>query len=230
MSRILQRVLEEGVKDNAPTKNLLKTIAAKYYNVCEISAQEAAYNLLSLRMTESSRGVIFVPTGLVGSRARMMKSKEALQNLPEFSSDVFCNGMVEYYSHRLDSLESLNFAGFCAYYQYFAKKRILIRRTNDKDIDEETNNINEEDEVEGGFLELKEGYGFIKRRKKAKVIRYYKPNAQKDSKLYSHHLVMLYLPWRDQFNEIDKQDCQSLFRQNKQAIEEAANEFSKLPD
>ena len=116
MSRVLQRVLREGIKDNAPTKNLLETIAAKYYNVCEILAQEAAYNLLLLRMTESSRAVIFVSTGLVESRARMMKSKEALQNLPESSSDVFCNGMVEYYSHRPDSLESLNFAGFCAYY------------------------------------------------------------------------------------------------------------------
>ncbi|OBZ81506.1 hypothetical protein A0J61_10445, partial [Choanephora cucurbitarum] len=142
MSRVLQRVLREGIKDNAPTKNLLETIAAKYYNVCEILAQEAAYNLLLLRMTESSRAVIFVSTSPVESRARMMKSKEALQNLPESST----------------------------------------------------------------------------------------MSSAMECKLYSHHLIMLYLPWRDQLNEIDKQDCQSLFRQNKQAIEEAANEFSKLPD
>ncbi|KAI9362364.1 hypothetical protein BD770DRAFT_408165 [Pilaira anomala] len=53
ISKILEKVLAEGVKDGAPTKDLLAT---KYYYICEISAPEAAYNLLQLRMTECPAG------------------------------------------------------------------------------------------------------------------------------------------------------------------------------
>ena len=77
----LSAVLKESIKNQDGSRKVMKKIAAAYYNVSEVSAQEAAYNLLQLRMCEASRKTEFIVTGPPEYRKRMLKSKDDLEML-----------------------------------------------------------------------------------------------------------------------------------------------------
>lgn len=232
MSKVFEKVLNEGVKDRAPVKDLLTSLAKKYYNTCEISAQEAAYNLLQLRMTESSSVVIFVPTGMSDTRSRFLKSKEALRNLDGDSTDIYCKGMTDYYTLRPDTLEKTNLASFFAFYQYQKKRRLKAGSIDDEEeeIVEDGENEIVANEEEGEYLALKDDAGFIRKRKKARIIKYCRPSFEKNKDLYFHHIAMLYHPWRNQLVGIDEKDCRAIYLDNEREIKNAMAEFSKIED
>ncbi|KAG2237289.1 hypothetical protein INT48_009022 [Thamnidium elegans] len=99
MSKVLEKVLSESVDKPGPIKNVLRSLTSKYYNLCEVSSQEASYNLLQLRMSETSRATVFVPTGKEESRCRMLKSKFDLQKLNPNSEDIYIPGLIEHYQN-----------------------------------------------------------------------------------------------------------------------------------
>lgn len=121
MTKILEKVLSDGVEEGSPTETILRNLTSKYYNVKEVSAQEAAYNLLQLRKVETSAKTIFIPTGPEKLRSRILKPKVELQKLPSNSTDIYVHGWVEHYQRRPESLNHLNLAEFCSSYE-FSKK------------------------------------------------------------------------------------------------------------
>lgn len=52
LSNLLDRIYNESRQNNESLKQMLRRLYSTYYNNSEISAQEAVYNLLSLKMTE----------------------------------------------------------------------------------------------------------------------------------------------------------------------------------
>lgn len=100
LSSLLERIYRESRENNESVKQMLRERCSTYYNNSEISAQEAIYNLLSLRMTESSDSCIFINTLPPEERTYMLKSTIELQQLDENSVDCFLPNLIDHYAER----------------------------------------------------------------------------------------------------------------------------------
>ena len=65
---------------------------------------------------------------------------------------------------------------------------------------------------------MKNGDGFVKLRKKGKVLRYKRYKKEKDSQNYFRVELMLYLSWINEQKEIEVKDTFEKFTQNKEVI------------
>lgn len=88
MSNLLHDACEEARKGNLSLKQQVRQIGNKFLTHVEICAQEAAYLLLQMPLRSSSRSVIFINTSESANRTFLLKSFEALQELPEGSTDI----------------------------------------------------------------------------------------------------------------------------------------------
>ena len=253
MSQALKGVFEKHKETpNSNNLEMLRSIATTYYNACEISAQEASYNILQLRMSEASTGCIFVPTAKPCNRVHMVKKTEALNE--EFmrnpdSTNCFEPSIVEHYTVRPVVFENLNLAQFAAYFEYSRKKprqRSSGRPFNgsdeedqgDGEIDDNHDSVipsdlsgNDHGGLPGEVYQLNgDNNGWIKRRTKSKVIRYYKFNIDSDREDYFRAILMLYKPWRDETVELMDADCEGVYRQFSTEVEEARAEFNRIDD
>ena len=69
----------------------MKKIAYLYISSCQLSVQEALYNVLpELWFRKSSPGISFINTNLRNNRIRMIKSKEELELLPDICITENC--------------------------------------------------------------------------------------------------------------------------------------------
>lgn len=131
MSEALDQVYQQCREDaNTSVFEMLKSLAATYYNASEISAQEAAYNILGLRMVESSVRTVFVPTSKPGERVHMLRPRHQLLRLqPDDSTDIFVPGLLSHYVNRSEVLLHITLAQFTAYYAY-SKTHPCLSRNN----------------------------------------------------------------------------------------------------
>ncbi|KAG2194771.1 hypothetical protein INT47_012073 [Mucor saturninus] len=160
ITNILETVLAETVQKPGPLKNVLRSLTSKYYNLCEVSSQEASYNLLQLRMSETSRATVFIPTGKEETRCRMLKSKADLEKLNPESEDIFLAGLLEHYQNRPESLMDYNLAQFAAYFTFSKKKPKKTKKHTM--IEEDSQNEGQDDDNDGDAAqELGENYDWI---------------------------------------------------------------------
>lgn len=89
-------------------------LSSKFVNGVEISAQEAAYNLLGLHMSEASISTVFVNTFPLKQRVKIVKSKKESQKLDSNSTEIFIQSAIDHYQNCFDVLEDICFAEFCA--------------------------------------------------------------------------------------------------------------------
>lgn len=102
----------------------------------------------------------------------------------------------------------MNLANFCPWYEFSKKGKEKKSQSspdedddignNDQQSDDDIDNIQGTTDIINWWIPLKNNAGYIKKQNKAKIIKYYRPNAQKNPKLYFYSIVMLYLPWLDQ--------------------------------
>ncbi|KAI8327795.1 hypothetical protein EDC96DRAFT_586987 [Choanephora cucurbitarum] len=82
------------MNDEAP-REILQNLAATYYNLSQVSAQEAAYNILQLKMCEAGRMTAFIATDPPEYRRHMLKSKDELMKMDDDVEDVDCAARFE---------------------------------------------------------------------------------------------------------------------------------------
>ncbi|KAG2192542.1 hypothetical protein INT47_011655 [Mucor saturninus] len=179
-----------SIEEGSPTKTILINLTSKFYNLNEVSAQEASYNLLQLKMVETSAKTIYIPTGPESSRSSMLKPKAQLEQLPENSTDRMT-------THSLMKISILS------------KVPTMSTVTGYK---------------------LKNDTGYVKKRGRPKIIKYFRNNIEKDPDSYFYSVIMLYFPWYDQKNDLDDVNCKLLFEEHSEQIYENMSEFSKIPD
>jgi hypothetical protein len=107
MSELLRKTLEESKTNNENITKRLKSISNVFINYAEISVQEAVYNICSMKVSKASRDTIFVNTNLPEERVRIIKCQEDLQKLLPDSTEIYCNGLIEYYVQRPEILNSI---------------------------------------------------------------------------------------------------------------------------
>ncbi|XP_062713846.1 uncharacterized protein LOC134290684 [Aedes albopictus] len=108
--------LQEQYPDQDYTA-LLNKVSLKMLNSVEMCAQEAAWVLLRLPMSEASRKVQFLPTMWPHERIRSRKQYRQMdeEEIDEDSTDVWTKNIIQKYEER-DGLEDVCLADFAARY------------------------------------------------------------------------------------------------------------------
>lgn len=118
--RELSQMLKEAAKElkDADIKSRLQKIGSVYLSNREISAQEAAYRLLSIPLKRCSSKMVWIPTDLPDERIGILKPQSLLDELDDDDTDIYALGIVEKYKKRPDSplLNELCLWEFAAWY------------------------------------------------------------------------------------------------------------------
>ena len=112
----LTKLLKKLEKEINTLKQQVRHIGNKFLNAVEISAQEAAYLVLQLPLTKSTRDVIFLPTSPPEERTFLLKNKTQLMDLPSTSTDIQQTNIIQRYSRRprIRELENICLADFAS--------------------------------------------------------------------------------------------------------------------
>ncbi|CAC5397941.1 unnamed protein product [Mytilus coruscus] len=116
MSELLRQTSKEAKKGNSDNKKQVAVIGNKFLKHQEISAQEAVYICLQMRLKNSSCGHIFINTSPPDERPFKVKPIEELEKLPENSTDIRCGNIFKRYSSRPKYVENMCLADFGAWY------------------------------------------------------------------------------------------------------------------
>jgi hypothetical protein len=81
----------------------------------EISAQEAAYRILSNPLKRCSTKMVWIPTDLPEERIGILKPQQVLDTLEDEDTDIFSTGIVDKYQTRSRHplLENVSLGVFC---------------------------------------------------------------------------------------------------------------------
>ena len=107
---------------------------------------------------------------------------------------------------------------------YFEDKAELVNnesvaRTSQVNKNENSNRSqNETNRNCSKLIKLKNGDGYVKRRLKAKILRYKRYNRIKDESNFFRVQLMLYLPWRNEEREVEIEDTSEKFNSNQHVI------------
>ena len=234
MGELLKQVSKECRDHDIRSK--LKRLGSVFLNNREVSAQEAAYRILSMPMQKKSRTVLFVNTDPKSERVAVLKSSKDLEHKHNDDEDIFQKNIVIRYAVRPASLEGECLATFASNYN-------VSYNENYDDIDDSAPQVLEDDDdTEIGDrrrlprkITLKDGSGKMYKRKREAVIRFRKFNMQKEKNNYYRAKLMLYFPWRNEDTDLlaDYTDFESHYRDVLDQItanEEKFNENLELID
>ena len=155
----------------------------------------------------------------------LAKSAAELVELSPDSEEVGKPSILTYYAARPASLEDTCLAYFVAYYQYYKRKGKIFDDNEEVNDDDICGSDGETNEVAGRYLKLSDKLGFVRRRNRAKIVRFRKYSEGEDASNYFRELVMLYKPWRNEKSDITNHDPCSLYAQHKELIEQNRLEF-----
>ncbi|XP_019628628.1 PREDICTED: uncharacterized protein LOC109473188 [Branchiostoma belcheri] len=178
MSELLRKTAKETA--NEDVKSQLRKLGTTFLNHREVSAQEAAYRLLSLPLKKASRTVQFINTSAKEKRVSMLKSSAVLDAMEDEDEDVFETSLNDRYAARPSEMESMSLAEFTATYAV----------AYGESTPDETSTTKQE------RIQLQKGLGVMYKRRRPAVIRFHKEKEEGESKY--RHLLMLYCPWRNE--------------------------------
>ncbi|XP_061391279.1 uncharacterized protein LOC133326674 [Musca vetustissima] len=224
--RILRDAVDEIRAGNYSIKQKLQHIAHKFISGTEISAQEATYCCLGMRLSESSNAEVYINTGRPEERVFILRPREQLLNLPPDSSDIYAVGILEHYIQRPDELEDLCLADFAANYKYSR-----TRRNNASTGDYEEHDDHEENSEQTlRIFQLKDNSGFIQEKVKPHVIRYRRYNVNTHKSDYFRELMMLFYPWRNEDVDLLQNDNEASCNAFKERIELNRKKYDVFED
>jgi hypothetical protein len=86
ISKLLREIEADLRRGNKTLKEKIRTISNRFINSVEISAQEAAYLVLGLNLTNCSRDEVFINTGPSEERVKVLRPLDELKKLEPESS------------------------------------------------------------------------------------------------------------------------------------------------
>jgi hypothetical protein len=194
MSLIDERLSE--LPEGASQRRRLSKIGNTMLTHRLLSAQEAAFRLCHLPLKGASRTTQYVSTERRSRRMRILRPRHQLQMLADGDTNVFQTGVYERYAARpnTEHFAGMTLAEFAVWYEYTAGP---ANPSNPRK----------------GHHQLQNGLGWIRKRTFSACLRvpHKTPEAHGDD--YYYHLLLLYLPWRDEENDLltGYPDAQSAF-------------------
>ncbi|KAG5666226.1 putative ATP-dependent DNA helicase PIF1, partial [Polypedilum vanderplanki] len=236
LSRLLRKCVEEYKNGNASIKSKLSAMSKIMYNSSETSAQEASWIRSRLPMCMSTDVVEFISSGPKATRQLMLKSNAELERIAESnpdSTDIYKKGPIDRYADRPNELEDICLADFIAHYTYHTRgKQTTTDNDDDAPEDEQLEVIDgadiDEHTIEKKRFDLKNNSGYITIRKRPKIIRYVRFNRHEDEVNYFREMVLLFLPWRNEDEEVESQDCAKKFEENEAVIKRNYDKYNAV--
>lgn len=206
LSKLLYQLQADLKKKNSPVKDQLKAVVHLFVNKSETSNQEIDYHLLSLPLSMGSRKCQYINTSPKVERTRMLKGKEMLEFMAQFSPDsteIFVLNVIDYYLDRPDSIKSICLADFVANYNLCksTKKTIEVHVNADFEDDQDSNedeNTESLQESTSHGMKLKNKNLYMHKRKVPKIIRFRNYKESLDSFNYHREQLMLFTAWTDE--------------------------------
>ncbi|XP_055856560.1 uncharacterized protein LOC129919626 isoform X2 [Episyrphus balteatus] len=202
LSKLLRDAASDINQGHKNIKDKFRNIANVFLNSNLMSAQEAAYHVLSLPLSKSSRGHVFINTSPIESRLMMLKSNKFLQNLNSDSTDIFVENDFKKYSKRPVKHEELCLADFVANFTH-------SRRQNDEENENEDN---------------------YHLRHNSKIIRYRRYKLAQDPHNYYREQILLFMPWRNEAEEIENIDSKEAYLRNRTLVEANRLKYAIVED
>jgi hypothetical protein len=165
ISKLMRDAVDEIHNRNFTVRQKLQYIGNKFISGTEISAQEAVYCCLGIRLSEASNGEAYINTSLPQHRVKMLKPRQQLVNMAPDSTDIFVVGLIEHYVQHPNSLNGICLGDFAANYTFSKSTRATRQDSDNEDFD-----VNEV--IDGAPLPLLDGSGFVRERTKPKIIRF----------------------------------------------------------
>jgi hypothetical protein len=211
-------------------KEKLRKVGNVFLNYSEISAQEAAYGVLGIPLTNSSRDTIFIPTGLPEERVVLVKSEAELQKLPNDSEDIAVSGTLDHYIKRPENLEGISLAEFAAKYTFTTSARRKPKQNetgNDSVLECEVSPINDMDSKLKVY-KLLGNSGYVHERRYPRIIRFRRFREKEDEANYFREQLMLYYPWRDELSELIDIDVKSVYNKLRGQIDKIRLQYESM--
>ena len=204
MSVLLRQVSKEASEGNQPLIEQMRFIGNKFLNAVEISAQEAAYIALQLALRKSSRTTVYLNTAPPDDRVRLLKSCQEIEDMDDEDTNIDSSNILDRYSNRERALDKTCLAEWAAWYDSRAKKPPKPPTTTDIDGNppEIDNQQDEDNEDDIPLLHAEERDQPKKRRTRARILRCPWFSLAKDSEKHFRELIMLFIPWRDEENDL----------------------------
>ena len=209
LSKLLRTINEEF---EGKQYDKFKTIGAALDKGREVSVQEAVYRLRGDPMCKSSVKVKHVSTVHPHFREGLLKTN--LETLKE-GEKIWHNSLHDYYQARpLDSDEPDDDPDFwsnmcCA--EFASNYEIVYGKQKQKE--------------SAKVIELQDNKGCIRRRLSPACLRYYLNHDNDED--FCRGLLILFLPFRDEMEEIHEKDVFQLLEENRGIIEENRAKFEK---
>ena len=218
MSKLLKEVNDDAA--DISKMDLLNKLAAVLDKHREVSIQEATYRLLGFPMTKSSLKVKYISTVHPNFRDGLLRGD--LKNLDD-GEPIFHNSVHTYYENRPFILEEeqgkvynpeelektywtkLTISDFWSKYD-------VIYEGRNKAVEKQTNSI-----------KLLNNKGYIKRRSRKAILRYYLPYESAED--FCRACLILFFPFRDEMEDIHSKDVIELFGKHKGDISIKRKEF-----
>ena len=102
MGELLKQVSKECGSEDIRTQ--LRRLGSVFLNHYEVSAQEAAYRILSLPLKQLSRKIIFVNTVAKEDRVSLLKPMNQIQDMDEDSEDICQTSLIDMLQDHITSM------------------------------------------------------------------------------------------------------------------------------
>ncbi|XP_055687292.1 uncharacterized protein LOC129792356 [Lutzomyia longipalpis] len=204
VSKMLKEINDDTKKQGNVT--LREKMCKMCNGICNckfMSAQEAAMSCLCMPMSRCSRSNVVINTRPINERVRILKPNAQLKKLDKNSKNIFAESIFDKYSKRDNELENVTLIEYAA--DYYMKKK-TDEEENDDDVTE---------------------YGM---RKKSKIVMYKGYKEFQDPNNYYREQVLLFLPWRNEKEEIEDCDCRIKYMNNRQTINAVRKKFCYFND
>ena len=191
-SQALKQVIAErlaSLQQDATVKQRLRKIGNTLLSHRQLSQQEAAFLVAGLHLKGSSRATVFVAAIPKHQRTRLVRPSHQLRELDNGDTNVFMHGLFDRYAARPTGapFDDMTLAHFAVWY-----------KTVGGGEDDET-------EVTSGRLprfQLQNGMGTIAQRSRQACLRVPVMTPESHGDSYYYHLLMLYLPWRQETEDL----------------------------
>ena len=209
-SQAMKQAAKEAFENNMHHQDAMETIAKAYLSNQECSVQESVYHILpELKLRRIFPAVYFVNTNLPEERVRVLLSKKKLSELPDNSSNIFKKSNIDCYVERPNAtfcngkysvLDYFCLAEFFAYYTLENKSS----KTCEYQPDELDNKLIENNHEERSYpkkIKLMISGETMRCCKVRRILWYYMPKKLLSPGKFSHHVLLLFYPFRDE-NEL----------------------------
>ncbi|XP_070548888.1 uncharacterized protein [Ptychodera flava] len=230
--REMSELMRNAVKEANTTTDKLKCIGNTFLRCREVSQHEAIARLVGLPLRQTNTTVQYVPTGYEAERTRMLKSVSELDEMDDDNESVYVPSILDKYAARPYQMDDLSLAEFASMYStsYGQKSDFDDSVDNTFDHHDDAQSAQNTKPKLSTKLQLLQGLGWIYRRQKENVIRYYYVSKQKDSEKYYHRLLILYLPWREESQLKLNNSYEAKFVQVHDTIQDTIKKFEPCND